>query len=98
MKRIILIFFAIAIAFPVFAGEIKYLKTGNKFPIFNKKTNKIINYYILQPNEEIKFSIVNIDTIIILSRVVLEESSLYDYNYELQINDEIEQIIKYYPA
>ena len=94
MKRIILIFFAIAITFPVFAGEIKYLKTSNKFPIFNKKTNKIINYYILKKDEEIKFSTVNIDTIIILSRVVMEESSSFSYDYELQINDEIHQINK----
>ena len=94
MKRIILIFFAIAITLTVFAGEIKYLKADNKYPIFNKKTNKIINYYILQTNEEIKFSTVNIDTIIILSRVVLESSSSFAYDYELKINDEIEQINK----
>ncbi len=94
MKRIILIFFAIAIVFPVFSGEIKYLKADNKYPIFNKKTNKIINYFILKKNEELKFSTVNIDTIIILSRVVLEESSSFAYDYELQINDEIHQINK----
>ena len=74
------------------AGQIKYDEEYKKFPIFNKKSGKIINYLILQPDEKIKFNTTDIDTLLIFSRAILNGKK--SYLYELISNGSQKSIKK----
>lgn len=74
-------------------SEIKYVKTTNEFSIYNSKVSKMIKYFLILPEEEIKIRTSNIDSLRIYSRLVLEENDKLDYKYLIIINNE-ERIIK----
>ena len=75
-------------------SEIKYEKVINEFSIFNSKASKIIKYFLILPEEEIKITTSNIDSLRIYSRLVLEENDKLDYKYLVIINNKEEKIIK----
>ncbi|MCK4339490.1 MAG: hypothetical protein KAW87_05845, partial [Candidatus Cloacimonetes bacterium] len=74
-------------------SEIKYMKTTKEFSIYNSKASKIIKYFLILPEEEIKIRTVNIDSLRIYSRLIFEENDKLNYKYLIIINNE-ERIIK----
>lgn len=79
--KIKLLFPLILILVPnlVFSGLIRFDKNYTKFKIYNKEDDKIINYIHLKPGEKIKFKTIDVDTLIILSRVTISEEATYSY-------------------
>ncbi len=63
----------------VFSGLIQFEKNYTKFKIYNKEDHKIINYIHLKPGEKLKFKTIDVDTLIILSRVTIDEEIAYSY-------------------
>ncbi|MCK4652867.1 MAG: hypothetical protein KAU01_00295 [Candidatus Cloacimonetes bacterium] len=84
IKLFSIFMFVFGLSFVIQAGQIKYDREYKKFPIFNKKNGKIINYLILQPDEKITFNTIGIDTLMIFSRIIL--NSKKSYSYELISN------------
>jgi len=82
-----------------FAKQINFKTDITKFPIYNKKNNKILNYLIIKPDEEINFTFNETDTLIIYSRVVLNDKTTQRkddrYKYLLTINDQTGNITKF---
>jgi len=73
-------------------SEIKYVRTTNEFSIFNSKANKIIKYFLILPEEEIKIKTSNIDSLRIYSRLILEKDYKLSYKYLFIINDEEKKV------
>jgi hypothetical protein len=67
--------------------KIEYLLKPYKFPIFNINTEKIITYYLLKPNEEIKARAIGVDSLYIYTRLIIMDDSSLSYSYSLQIGN-----------
>ena len=63
----------------VFSGLIQFEKEYTRFKIYNKEDDKIINYIHLKPGKKLKFKTINVDTLIILTRVTIDEKIAYSY-------------------
>ena len=79
--KIKLLFPLIFILLPglIFPSLIRFEKDYSKFKIYNRKDDKIINYIHLKPGEKLKFKTIDVDTLIILSRVTIDEKATYSY-------------------
>ncbi len=73
-------------------SKIKYVRTTNEFSIFNSKASKIIKYFLILPEEEIKIKTSNIDSLKIYSRLILEEDYKLSYKYLFIINGEEKEV------
>jgi hypothetical protein len=97
-KKLILISFLLIFTLG-FAKQINFETDITKFPIYNKKNNKILNYIIIKPDEEINFILNETDTLKIYSRVVLNDKTSQrkddEYKYQLTINDKTGNITKF---
>ena len=95
-KFIFILIFAVLMFDAVLAksniSEIKYVKTTNEFSIFNSKASKIIKYFLILPEEEIKIKTSNIDSLRIYSRLILEEDYKLSYKYLFIINGEEKEV------
>lgn len=95
-KFIVILIFAVLMFDAVLAksniSEIKYVKTADEFSIFNSKARKIIKYFLILPEEEIKIKTSNIDSLRIYSRLILEEDYKLSYNYLFIINGEEKKV------
>lgn len=82
-----------------FAKQINFKTDITKFPIYNNINNKILNYLIIKPDEEINFTLNETDTLEIYSRMVLNDKisqrKYYEYKYQLTINDQTGNITKF---
>jgi hypothetical protein len=67
-------------------AKIEYLSNPYKFPIFNTDTEKIINYYLLQPDEELVANAVGVDSLYIYTRLIIKDDTPSNYTYSLQIS------------
>lgn len=76
----------------VFSSLIQFGKDYTKFKIYNKENNKIINYIYLKPGEKLKFKTIDVDTLIIFSRVTIDEKTAY--TYQLKTTGTKKDIIK----
>ncbi len=79
--KIKLLFPLILFLFPglIFSSLIQFEKDYAKFKIYNRKDDKIINYIHLKPGEKLKFKTIAVDTLIILTRVMINEKATYSY-------------------
>ena len=79
----------------IFSSLIQLGKDYTKFKIYNKQDNKIINYTHLKPGEKLKFKTIDIDTLIIFTRVLIDEKETYSYLLKTSgIKKEIKKKIK----
>ncbi|MEA3475026.1 MAG: hypothetical protein U9R23_01055 [Candidatus Cloacimonadota bacterium] len=97
-KFIVILIFAILMFNIVLAknnaSKINYVKTADEFLIFNSKVRKIIKYFLILPEEEIKIRTSNIDSLRIYSRLILEEDYKLSYKYLFIINSEEKKVEK----
>jgi hypothetical protein len=95
--KVKLLFLLIFILVPslVFSDLIQFEKNYTKFKIYNKEDDKIINYIHLKPGEKLKFKTIDVDTLIILTRVMIDEKATYSYQLKTTgIKKEIKKKIK----
>lgn len=69
-------------------AKIEYLSKPYKFPIFNIDAEKIITYYLLKPDEEIKVRTIGVDSLYIYTRLIIKDAAQLNYRYSLQIDRE----------
>lgn len=72
---------------PLCASRIDLKKGGILYPLLNRKTNKIINYYELMPGKSMQFTTFDVDSLSVYSRVIISGRGNSNYNYQLKIAD-----------
>ncbi len=81
-RKIFLSILFLGIVNYAFPGEIKFHKKYREFQINNN--NEIVNYVLLDPNETIKMTTIDIDTLIVYSRIVMDRKKQVSYKYEIR--------------
>ncbi len=93
MKNKIIIFVILIISLNfLFAGQIKYDKDYKKHKLYNKDTKKILNYFLILPGDEIKFTTFDVDTISIFTRIINDK--ILTYQYKIYFNSTSKTITK----
>lgn len=77
----------------LYCGEIIY-KNEIKFPVFNKNSGDVLNYYLLKPNEKLSFQTIDLKEINIFTRIIIEKSTPKSYSYGLYQNKGVKNIQK----
>ncbi|MCF7859415.1 MAG: hypothetical protein K9N07_08885 [Candidatus Cloacimonetes bacterium] len=88
MKKFIILCLLLIITLSAFAAEIRYNTKATDFLISNRKNSKIYKYILLKPAESITGTLINIDTLEVFSRVVLNSDISANYKYDLTIDNE----------
>ncbi|MBT4332271.1 MAG: hypothetical protein HOD64_03265, partial [Candidatus Cloacimonetes bacterium] len=88
MKKLILSFALLGIAFALMAADIRFNSDPDEFLIYNRRNSKIYNYFLLKPNESISCALINIDTLNVYSRAIISNGSSIDYSYKIKIASE----------
>ncbi len=88
MKKIIILLSLFGISLSVLAADIRFNSKPEEFLIYNRRNSKIYTYFILKPAESISCELINIDTLNIYSRSIINSGSLVEYQYQVQISDE----------
>jgi len=78
MKKTALLLFLFGITLSVLAADIRYNSKPEEFLIYNRRNSKIYTYFILKPAESISCELINIDTLNIYSRSIINSGSLVD--------------------
>jgi hypothetical protein len=77
-----LIFILLLLTALVQAGSITFHKDAQEFVIQNKKNNKVIKYYLLEPGQSLEFQTFNADTLEVYSRCL--DKPFQNYSYILE--------------
>lgn len=88
MKKVISLLIFVGIAASIFAADIQFASDPEEFLIFNRRNSKIYNYFKLKPNETVSCRLINIDTLEVYSRVIIQNAETVQYNYQVQIAGE----------
>jgi hypothetical protein len=76
-------FILILLHLHLFSGEIRLNADQDEIQLFNSNNNKILSYMIVKPAEKIVFSTVDVDTLIVYSRILGARSVSYNYSIEI---------------
>ena len=85
MKKTLILLTILGIAFFVMAAEISYNTDTDEFLIYNRRNSKIYNYFILKPAENISCVLINVDTLTVISRAIINNEAAIDYQYKVKI-------------
>ncbi|MCD4818579.1 MAG: hypothetical protein K8S23_07790 [Candidatus Cloacimonetes bacterium] len=77
-----------------FATEIKVLSKIENYRVINRKNNKIYHYYKLNPDEILKFKTTHKDSVVIFSRIILNNEKKTEYSYKIFKPNSEKNIIK----
>ncbi len=88
MKKIILLLSLSGISLSVLAADIRFNSKPEEFLIYNRRNSKIYTYFILKPTKSISCELINIDTLNIYSRSIINSGSLVEYQYQVQFGNE----------
>lgn len=77
----------ILLAFQTLFASRVAIENGKIYPLLNRKSDKIINYYELKPNETINIKTFEVDTLEVYTRVEMSNKKEVDYKYEIEINN-----------
>jgi hypothetical protein len=97
MKKLGLLIFVLLVYCVASASQINH-NSKESFNLFNKQTGKIIKYQLLNPGENIVYTITKADTLQIFTRVVVEDldREFYEYNISASKYDKVlQKSIKY---
>ena len=78
----------------MFANQIKFNSSTNEFPLFNRNNSKIYKYYLLKPAEKLDFTCKGVDSLIILTRVLIEDNDSVEYQFSLNRDGDSKRIKK----
>ncbi len=87
-KNLIMIFLLLVMNSILFASRIDLLDEDKVYPLLNRNTNKIINYYQLLPGETMRAKTFEVDSLKIYSRLVLNSKKEEEYSYKILVNNE----------
>ncbi len=88
MKKIFLALALLGISLFVLAADIRYNSDPAEFLIYNRRNSKIYNYFLLKPAENISCTLINVDTLSVLSRTTINADSSLNYQYKVKIGNE----------
>ncbi|MEA2095095.1 MAG: hypothetical protein U9P73_00180 [Candidatus Cloacimonadota bacterium] len=88
MKKILLSIALLGITLLATAADIRYNSDPDEFLIYNRRNSKIYNYFLLKPTESISCVLLNVDTLNVFSRVIIDTGSSIDYQYKIRIGNE----------
>ena len=92
--KLVIVSFLILFTCSIFANQIKFNNSTNEFPLFNRNNSKIYKYYLIEPGEKLDFTCKGVDSLIILSRVLIEDNTSLEYQYSLHRNGASKRILK----
>jgi hypothetical protein len=78
-----LVFILLLLTALVYAGSINFQKGAHEFVIQNKKSNKVIKYYLVEPGQKLQFQTYNADTLEVYSRCL--DKPFRNYSYILEV-------------
>ncbi len=79
--------------FTLHAGTVKYNNAPEKFKVFNKKSKKIITYYMVKPGKLLSVSTKRLNDISILSRVFTgTKNKINSYSYSVNFNNSLNSV------
>lgn len=84
----------LSFAYILFAGNVEVDGNYPELTLYNKNNQKIYTYFLLQPGKNIYLKTSGVETMEIISRVLLSENDKVDYEYLLEIDDKSELIRK----
>ncbi len=93
MKKLI-ISLAIFSSIVLQAANLEFAENYEELALVNLNNQKIYTYYVLQPGSSISYQAEGIETMSIITRVVLNGKEKVEYDYDLEIGDEGERIRK----
>ncbi len=85
MRKIV---FLLLFTLSLFAAKIEIENGTEDFLFFNKKNSKIYTYVLLNSGESFKCNTVQIDSLEVYSRLIMNGVGAENYQYEISINDE----------
>ncbi len=86
LKKIILI---ISLLFSMaYANRIIFEREPEEFSLFNRETGRILRYYRLDPGETMRVRIIEVETLEVYSRLIINAESGEDYQYSFRSNKE----------
>jgi hypothetical protein len=77
----------VAFCSSLFASRIEMLDDPEVFPLLNRRSNKIINYYKLQPGASLQVKTFEVDSLQIYTRLIMNGKNSIDYNYRAEIDE-----------
>ena len=96
-KNIMPIFLLVMFNSTLFASRIDLGDEGKVYPLLNRNTNKIINYYELNPGDILRAKTFEVDSLQVYSRLILNGKKEEEYSYKILVNNkpfEITRIAK----
>jgi hypothetical protein len=96
-KNIMPIFLLVMFNSILFASRIDLGDEGKVYPLLNRNTNKIINYYELNPGDILRAKTFEVDSLQVYSRLILNGKKEEEYSYKILVNNkpfEITRIAK----
>ena len=88
LKRVLLSLSLLGITLSLMAVDIRYNSNPEEFLIYNRRNSRIYNYFLLKPTESISCALINIDTMSVLSRAIMNNGSSIEYQYKVRIGNE----------
>lgn len=88
LKKVLLSLALLGITLSIIAAEIRYNSELEEFLIYNRRNSKIYNYFLLKPTESISCALINIDTISVFSRAIINNGSSIEYQYKVRFRNE----------
>ena len=88
LKKVLLSLALLGITLSIMAVDIRYNSDPDEFLIYNRRNSKIYNYFILKPAENMSCTLINVDTLTVISRAVINNETAIDYQYKVKIGNE----------
>jgi len=88
INRIFLSFALFGITLCLMASGIQYNSNPDEFLIYNRRNSKIYNYFLLKPAESTSCVLINIDSLSVFSRAIINNGTSIDYQYKVRIGNE----------
>ncbi|MFO7895786.1 MAG: hypothetical protein R6U84_02495 [Candidatus Cloacimonadales bacterium] len=85
-KIVLFLLLILAISSSISASHIELQTDKEVFPLLNRRSNKIINYYQLQPGASIQVKTFEVDSLQIYTRLIMNGNKDIDYNYLVDID------------
>jgi len=88
MKKLFLSITLLGMTLVLMAADIRFNTDPDEFLIYNRRNSKIYNYFLLKPNDSISCELINIDTLNVYSRAIINKGTSIKYNYKIKIGNE----------
>ncbi|MCD6181096.1 MAG: hypothetical protein J7K89_01790 [Candidatus Cloacimonetes bacterium] len=94
MKQFYITLLLCVIGVTLMAGEITAIGSHDDYMIYNKTNSKIVRYLELKPQASVTFHTVNINSIDVLTRLVMPSNKGVEYRYEIAFDGTRKKITK----